>query len=138
MEKFYVPAKYKYLAQISKFVGQAAKEADLDKASIYAVQLAVDEACSNIMEHAYGGEGTGEILCSCEIIDNGLKVILIDHGKPINPKEVPEFDSHTPLNKIEPGGAGIFLMNQLMDRVHYKSDPHLGNRMELVKHKGNK
>ena len=135
MVKFRVPAEYKYLAQISKFVGQAAKEADLDKASIYAVQLAVDEACSNIMEHAYSGKGKGEILCSCEIIDNGLKVTLHDHGKPINPNEVPVFDSQTPLNEIEPGGAGIYLMNQLMDQVHYESDPKLGNRMELVKHK---
>jgi len=135
MEKVLVPAKYKYLAQISRFVGKAAKEANLDKASIYAVKLAVDEACSNIMEHAYSGKGKGEILCSCEIIDNGLKVTLTDHGNPLNSKEVPEFDSHTPLEEIEPGGAGIYLINQLMDQVHYESDPQLGNRMELVKHK---
>jgi len=125
MENVLVPAKYKYLAQISRFVGKAAKEANLDKASIYAVQLAVDEACSNIMEHAYSGKGKGEILCSCEITDNGLKVTLSDHGNPLNPKEVPEFDSH----------ARIFLIYQLMDQVHYESDPQLGNRIELVKYK---
>ena len=135
MEKVLVPAKYKYLAQISRFVGKAAKEANLDKASIYAVKLAVDEACSNIMEHAYSGKDKGEILCSCEIIDNGLKVTLYDNGNPLNPNEVPKFDSHTPLEEIEPRGAGIFLINQLMDQVHYESDPQLGNRMELVKHK---
>jgi len=135
MENVLVPAKYKYLAQISRFVGKAAKEANLDKASIYAVQLAVDEACSNIMEHAYSGKGKGEILCSCEITDNGLKVTLSDHGNPLNPKEVPEFDSHAPLEEIEPGGAGIFLIYQLMDQVHYESDPQLGNRIELVKYK---
>ena len=136
MEKVRYPAKYKYLAQISKFVGEAAKEANLDKASIYSVQLAVDEACSNIMEHAYSGKGKGEILCSCEIIDDGLKVTLYDYGKPLNPKEVPELDTHTPLDEIKPGGAGIYLMNQLMDQVHYESDPQLGNRLELVKRKG--
>ena len=50
------PGRFKSLAKISKFVIEAAKKAGLDDKAIYAVELAVDEAASNIIEHAYGGD----------------------------------------------------------------------------------
>lgn len=135
MRSVRVPAKYEYLAQISKFVGKAADDANLDDAAIYAVQLAVDEACSNIMEHAYLGKGQGEIICSYEILEDGLKIILSDMGKPLNPEDVPVFDLSATLEELNRGGAGIYLMHQLMDQVHYETDPQLGNKLELVKRK---
>jgi serine/threonine-protein kinase RsbW len=138
MQSVRVPAKYEYLAQISEFVAEAAQDADLDKVAIYAVQLAIDEACSNIMEHAYQGKGQGEIICTCEITDYGLKVILNDRGRPLNPEDVPEFDLDATLEELETGGAGIYLMHQLMDQVHYETDPQLGNKLELVKRKEKK
>jgi serine/threonine-protein kinase RsbW len=135
MQSVRVPAKYKYLALISEFVGQAADDANLDDAAIYAVQLAVDEACSNIMEHAYLGKGQGEIICSYEILDDGIKIILSDMGKPLNPADVPEFDLNATLEELNRGGAGVYLMHRLMDQVHYETDPQLGNKLELVKRK---
>lgn len=133
-----VPAKFQYLAQISKFVTEAAQNANLDEAAVYAVQLAVDEACSNIMEHAYQGKGQGDIICACEIIDDGLMVSLTDQGRPLDPEDVPEFDLHATLEELETGGAGIYLMHQLMDQVHYETDPQHGNKLELVKRKEEK
>jgi serine/threonine-protein kinase RsbW len=50
------PGKFSSLEKISKFVKTEAENAALDDKSIYEVQLAVDEACSNIIEHAYNGE----------------------------------------------------------------------------------
>ena len=102
MQTVRVPANYQYLAEISKFVGDAAREADMDAASVYAVQLAVDEACSNIIEHAYGEQGGGEIECTCETVANGLKITLYDQGNPFNPEDIPELDLHAKLDEIEP------------------------------------
>ena len=57
--------RFESLADIRKFVFQAASNAGFDEKEIYAVELAVDEACSNIIEHAYEGEGKGDIICTC-------------------------------------------------------------------------
>jgi serine/threonine-protein kinase RsbW len=135
MASIRVPAKYENLAQISDFIVEAAHKAKLDEAAVYAVQLSVDEACSNIMEHAYEGKGEGDINCTCEIMKDGLRVILKDYGKPLNPEDVPDFDLDVPLEELETGGAGVYLMNQLMDQVYYASDPETGNRLVLVKRK---
>ena len=67
MKTVTVPGRYENLVKISSFVVQAAKEAGFDAAATYAVELAVDEACSNIIDHAYGGENIGEMQCSVEV-----------------------------------------------------------------------
>ena len=130
-----VPARYEYLAQISEFIAGAARDAMLNEEAIYAVQLAVDEACSNIMEHAYQGRGQGEIICTCENNDESLIVTLYDQGKPLNPEDIPVFNLETPLEDLKTGGAGVYLMHKLMDQVHYESDPQHGNKLELIKKK---
>jgi serine/threonine-protein kinase RsbW len=55
------PAKFESLEGLREFAAQAAKDAGMDESETYAVKLAVDEACSNIIEHAYCGEGRGDI-----------------------------------------------------------------------------
>jgi len=52
-------AKFKNLDSIREYVGNAAKESGFNDSDIYAVQLAADEACSNIIEHAYGNDESG-------------------------------------------------------------------------------
>ena len=130
-----VPARYEYLAQISEFIADIARDANLNEEAIYAVQLAVDEACSNIMEHAYQGRGQGEIICTCENNDESLIITLYDQGIQLNPEDIPVFNLDTPLEDLKTGGAGVYLMHKLMDRVHYESDRQHGNKLELVKRK---
>ena len=67
------------LEKICNFVTKEAKEAGLNEDGIYAVQLAVDEACSNIIEHAYRDQDDGEIICECKILDDGLEIVLKDN-----------------------------------------------------------
>ncbi len=55
-----VPGKFDRLEQISRFIEQAGYEAGLDQTAVSRCQLAVDEACTNIIEHAYQGEGHGK------------------------------------------------------------------------------
>lgn len=79
--------KYDSLAHIADFVREAAVEAGLENFQLYAVETAVDEACSNIIEHAYGGENKGLIDCTCITSNEGLTIILKDMGQPFNPME---------------------------------------------------
>lgn len=113
------PGNYSSLGPISEFVAKEAENAGLDEQSIYSVQLAVDEACTNIIEHAYEGEGKGNIVCRCESRPNGFEIELRDRGKSFKPEHIPDPKVGIPIEQLGSRGAGVFLMKKLMDDVHY-------------------
>jgi serine/threonine-protein kinase RsbW len=121
------------LGLISEFVTNAAQDAGLDESAVYAVDMAVDEACANIIGHAYGDEGRGDIEITCRIDEDGLTLVLRDNGRPFDPTKVPHPDLEAPLEGREEGGLGLFLMRHLMDRVEYESRPGSGNVLTMVK-----
>lgn len=129
------PGRFDSLAQISDLIVQQAKEAGLDEAAIYAVDLAVDEAVTNIIEHAYGGEGLGNIQCTCQVKEDGLIITLRDFGKPFNPEKIPAPNVKARLKDLKSGGAGLFLIRKMMDEVHFEFNPKTGNLLTMVKHK---
>ncbi len=127
--------RFENLAKISEFVGQAAEEAGLNSDAIYAVELAVDEACTNIIEHAYGGEGVGDIQVTCKAARDGLTVTLRDFGRPFNPQKIRGPKLRGKLKDLKSGGAGLYLIRQMMDEVSFDFTPDQGNVLTLVKHK---
>jgi serine/threonine-protein kinase RsbW len=129
------PVEYKSLKKISEFVVQAARQAGLNEHETYQVDLAVDEACCNIIDHAYGGEGLGEMQCSVEIHPDKLTVILKDRGRPFDPSKVPEPQVDAPLEHVKRRGAGFYLMRKIMDELHYEHSPEGGNVLVLIKKK---
>jgi serine/threonine-protein kinase RsbW len=129
------PAQFDNLAAVSEFATHAAEAADLDARAVYAVQLAVEEACANIIEHAYGGEGRGDIECTCIVNKNGLTVILRDYGRPFDPTSVPDPDLCASLENREVGGLGLYCIRQLMDKVRFEFTPDSGNVLTMVKRK---
>ena len=128
------PGRFESLEKISIFIKQAAKEAGLDEDATYSVELAVDEACSNIIEHAYGAEDLGEIDCTCEVEASAFRIIIRDTGEPFNPDAVPKVDTSLSLEERSPGGAGVFLMRKVMDEVSFEFTPD-GNILTMVKNK---
>jgi serine/threonine-protein kinase RsbW len=126
------------LAKVRDFVVDAAKSAGFSELDTYAIELAVDEACANIIEHAYGGEGVGEIQCTCQVNKDRLTIILRDFGKPFDPDSVPEPNLTAPIEDLQPGGAGLYLMRKMMDEVEFKFDPVNGNMLRMVKRKAKK
>ncbi len=122
------------LEQICDFVTECAANAGLDESEVYAVQLAVDEASTNIIEHGYGGECPSRIDITCETLEDGLKVILYDDAQPFEPTDVPEPETNVPLEELKPRGLGIFLMRKMMDEVKYQPTPDRGNTLTMIKH----
>jgi serine/threonine-protein kinase RsbW len=123
-------------SQIGDFIGQAAIQAGLNDKAVYAIQMAVDEACTNIIEHAYGGEGKGQIQLTCSIQDEGLNVTIFDQGVPFEPDQVPELDVQAPLSARRRRGMGMFFINNLVDTVEYKFNTLQGNQLILFKGRG--
>jgi serine/threonine-protein kinase RsbW len=128
------PGRYTSLAGISEFIAKAAKDAGFKSKDIYAVKLAVDEACTNIIEHAYGGESEQQIECSCCSDSEGLTIKLRDWGAAFDPHKVPTPDFNVPLEELESRGAGLFFMRELMDEIKFKFDSS-GNLLVMKKKK---
>ena len=122
------------LEAICDYVTRYAKQAGLNESEVYAVQLAVDEATTNIIEHGYGDECPNRIDISCKVIKNGLKVVIYDDAEPFDPSSVPEPEINVSLDEIKPRGLGIFLMRKMMDEVSYESSPVKGNILTMIKH----
>lgn len=131
------PGRYESLAEIATFVRQAGEDAGLSNFDIYAVETAVDEACSNIIEHGYEGEDIGTITVTVKIAAESLTIILKDGGRSFSPEDIPEPKLDAPLEERESHGLGLFFMRQLMDEVRFDFDPS-GNTLTMVKRKGTK
>ena len=129
------PGNFSSLAAISDFVVENAQIVGFDERDTYSVQLAVDEACSNIIEHAYGGSGIGDIELTINATESAIEIILKDTAEGFDPGEVPDLDVGLPLDQMGERGAGVYLMHKLMDEVQFVSTKPKGTTLIMRKKK---
>lgn len=137
MQTVQFAAKFEFLDEIREFVGDIARKNGFSDKEVYNIQLATDEAASNVIEHAYESvaDGTLEISCGCK--NNIITIILVDHGESFDPSDVPAPDLKADLSDRKIGGLGLFLMRKLMDEVHYNAEPgKKRNTLTMTKRKG--
>ena len=127
-------ADVKHLDEVREFVGRTARSAGFDERDIYAVQLAADEAASNIIEHAYAGRADGTFRLHCEYKDDKLVMTFFDQGLSFDFTSVETPDVNASLSDRKIGGLGIYLMHKLMDVVEYRIAEG-GNFLTLIKQK---
>ena len=139
-----VPGRYEEIQKICQFVADGAAENGLDETAVFHIELACDEACTNIIEHAYGGEDKGEINISWQMKDSAFTITFHDNGRSFNPGAVPQpalppsppnTTSSSDIDNVKVGGLGIHFMRQLMDNVQFHFDKKEGNTLVLVKKK---
>jgi len=121
------------LSIISDFIGKAMRQIGAKEKNIAEVQLAVDEACSNIILYAYSGR-KGIIKLALELAGDDLIVTIRDRGKPFDPTSVPPPDLEADLNERRIGGLGMYFMRKVMDEVSYSFDAEEGNKLTMRKH----
>jgi serine/threonine-protein kinase RsbW len=129
------PAKFEYLDEIRDLVAEEARRGGFNEKEIYSIQLAADEAASNIIEHAYKGVIDGLIELNCEMKEDKIVITMRDHGKPFDPNKVKQPNLKANLSERQIGGLGIYLMRRLMDDVAYKSSSS-GNLLTMTKRRG--
>lgn len=138
MSKITFTADFDNLDEIREFVGEEARQVGFSDKEIYSIQLAADEASTNIIEYAYAGVEDGKIDIDCSAADGGLKIVMRDRGKPFDPSSVPEPNVKADLSERKIGGLGIYLMRKLMDEVSYESSTGGGNVLTMVKRVGDR
>ncbi|MEW6404351.1 MAG: ATP-binding protein [Chloroflexota bacterium] len=130
------PARFEFLDEIRDFVAEIARHGGFTEKEIYSLQLAADEAASNIVEHAYMDVQDGEIRISCDMRGNDIIIAMHDDGRSFNPNKVKAPNLKADLSERQIGGLGIYLMRKLMDDVRYESKPGAGNLLTMRKRKG--
>lgn len=83
------------------------------------IALAVDEACSNLIKHAYKSNDSKKIWINVENSKNEFIVKILDEGEPFNPLQVPEPDMNSYFRKFKRGGLGIQIIKLVMDKIKY-------------------
>jgi serine/threonine-protein kinase RsbW len=122
------------LKRVRRFVAAAARRFGFSSEDAGKIALAVDEACTNIIKHAYNFQDDKDIHLSILMRDGKFEVLITDHGRPFNPDAVKLPDMKEYLSHYRHGGLGMYLMKSLMDRVEYRIRPGLKNQVSLVKY----
>jgi len=136
MPKTTFPAKFEFLDEIRDFVAEVARDGGFSDKEIYSLQLAADEAASNIIEHAYEGITDATLWLTCDMRKNEIVISMRDTGKPFDPSSVRQPDLKADLSDRQIGGLGVYLMRKLMDDVSYESNPKTGNLLTMIKRRG--
>ncbi len=122
-----VPAKLTCLAQVREFVRGHARALGFPDHDLGEIDLAVTEAVSNVVRHAYGGDESGRVEMEVAADEEAFTVVIRDTGRPM-PAEVAKPD----LDNPSAGGYGIYLIETVMDRVERLRGPG-GNELRLTR-----
>ncbi len=120
----------KKLRMVRERVQEIAEEFGCSKKLISDLVIAINEACMNIMQHAYKGEKSGEILLEIQKASGEVQVLLTDFAEPIDPGGIQPWD----LEDVKPGGLGTYFIQEIMDDCTYGHlDNKAGNYLKMRK-----
>lgn len=122
------------LSQVRDFTRRTAEECGFSEETVGKIVLAVDEACTNIIKHAYKYSPDGKIVISTKFDKDRFSISIVDEGMHFNPNNVPEPNIVEYYKQKKFGGLGIFLMKKLMDEVQYSTVSGNKNEVILVKY----
>lgn len=129
-----IESKTDRLIAVRDFVAEAAREFGFNDEEISKITLAVDEACTNVIKHAYKFDPGKDITVKVKGNGGAFEVSIFDTGNQFNPDAIPTPDMKEYLTHFRHGGLGVLLMKTLMDKVEYKFDPGRPNEVRLVKY----
>ena len=112
------PATLDNLKNIRLFLNNFLKDNQIENRTAKEIELAADEAASNIIKHGYNIENkNNKIEIKLEIIKKKLFVHLFDNAVPVNQDKI----KHRNLEDIKPGGLGSYFINHIMDEVKWEA-----------------
>jgi anti-sigma regulatory factor (Ser/Thr protein kinase) len=125
-----VPARVGSLRLVRRLVSAAASACGCDSQCVRDTVLAVDEACQNVIRHAYGEDASGDMLIEMRRDARRLQIDLVDFAPPVDTSRI----HPRPLEELRPGGLGTHFINECMDACEFRTPPRgAGNRLWMAK-----
>lgn len=131
--KLKIPSNTENLEIIRNFVSGIAQKVGFKNDDIHKIELAVDEACTNVIQHAYKDENKKPIDIAIKLDFDKFSIVITDRGEGFDFKEIDMPDMEEYLAELRVGGLGIYLMRTLMDKVDYKKAKG-ENQVHMVKY----
>jgi anti-sigma regulatory factor (Ser/Thr protein kinase) len=132
--KLQVPSSPENLAMVRDFVTAVGAQAGLSNGDVAKLEMAVDEACANVIEHAYGNDVAQELTVRATFDEAELRVAVVDTGRGFDPQAQPDGDVKKLIAERKSGGLGLRIIRSLMDQVRYEIEPGKKNELQMVMH----
>ncbi len=134
LKELIIKSKTSYLTKVRNFISEEAKKFGFSDDEVGKITLAVDEACTNIIKHAYKYSGDNTIYLKLNARNNTFEIVIEDYGMPFEPKAIKMPDMREHVRSYKRGGFGMYLMKSLVDKVEYQIQPGVKNRVFLIKY----
>lgn len=122
----------KFLPAARALVGSVAQRLGFNEIQCGQISLAVDEALCNVITHGYDRRDDGKLWLNLWPLDNppGIKVVIEDLARQVDPGSIQPRD----LDDVRPGGLGVHIIREIMDKVTYERRRERGMRLTMIKH----
>jgi anti-sigma regulatory factor (Ser/Thr protein kinase) len=117
-----IPAELAHLEEVAAFLHEGCARLGAPPGVAHAVELAADEAVTNVIRYAYPPGRQGTVRLRLWAAGGELVLAIRDQGRPFREEEAPPPDLESPLEDRPVGGLGIFLMHKMMDRVERRRE----------------
>jgi len=125
-------AELESLSVFREFISDCCGRHNVPDETVFQLKLAVDEACTNVIEHGYKGMDPGSIILSFRIESDRILVQITDFGHVFEPADAPKPGLEAALVDRPLGGLGLYLIYQTMDNIDYESSED-GNTLTFTK-----
>ncbi|MCH6559587.1 ATP-binding protein [candidate division KSB1 bacterium] len=129
-----IPSQSDNLAIIRDVVAKVASRVGFDTDEASKIELAVDEACTNVIKHAYANNSNQMIEVSIKVDQKKLIIIVADKGKGFDPDKIKLPDLNESIKEGRKGGLGLCLIKTLMDKVEFEIKPGSKNQVKMIKY----
>ena len=126
--KLSLPNQMPYLPVAQSFVREVAAHFGFQGASLSQIELAVEEAVTNVMQYGYDAEESRAFDIICERIPRGIRIVIHEMGMPFDPTHIPQY------HPGESAGMGVFLMKTMMDECTFHNFGPAGKETHLIKY----
>jgi serine/threonine-protein kinase RsbW len=115
-----IPSQTRYLNLVTGLAKRASLVAGMDDATAAKVSIAVDEAVTNVIIHAYRGESTHQVEIELRFREDALEIRIWNTGGGLHDEDVVLPDPREYVKHPRKGGLGLLLMSRFMDEIHFK------------------
>lgn len=120
------------IARVSEAMDRLAAEHRIAPKPLVQLQVALDEMVSNVIKYAWPQGGTHTLQVRIEVALGQVRIDISDDGRPFDPRDAPAPQTPPPGQRPRPGGLGVHMVRQFMDRFEYARVDKV-NRLTMIK-----
>jgi len=120
------------IARVSEAMDRVAAEHRIAPKPLVQLQVALDEMVSNVIKYAWPQGGTHTLQVRIEVARGQVRIDISDDGRPFDPRDAPAPQTLLPGQRPRPGGLGVYMVRQFMDRFEYARIDNV-NRLTMIK-----